>query len=210
MISATESRAWSHLTPGVRDTLERALGGVSLGIEDGYRLIQSQPDELPGIVHAAGELRDRGRGRTVTYSRKVFIPLTNLCRDKCGYCTFVKAPRHPDAKTLDPDDVMAIAEAGRAQGCKEALFSLGEKPEERFAVARQHLRRVGHPTMTSYLAAMCEQVFEETGLLPHANCGVLTREELLQLREVNGSMGLMLESVSTRLLQRGGAHFGCI
>src|SRR5689334_4499294 len=123
MISATESRAQARLTGGVRDALERALDGASLGIEDGYRLIHSGPDELAGIVNAAGELRDRGRGRTVTYSRKVFIPLTNLCRDKCGYCTFAKAPRHPDAKTMTPDDVLAVAEAGRAQGCKEALFS---------------------------------------------------------------------------------------
>ncbi|MEA2640511.1 MAG: synthase, partial [Chloroflexota bacterium] len=190
--------------------LDRTRAGQSLDAADGYRLMRATPTELPSLMTAAAALRAAAKGRTVTYSRKVFIPLTNLCRDKCGYCTFVKAPRHPDAKTLDPDDVMSIAEAGRAQGCKEALFSLGEKPEERFALARQHLRRVGHPTMTSYLAAMCEQVFEATGLLPHANCGVLTRDELLQLREVNGSMGLMLESVSTRLLQRGGAHFGCI
>src|SRR4051812_19755046 len=207
MISATESRAWSHLTPGVRDTLERALGGVSLGIEDGYRLIQSQPDELPGIVHAAGELRDRGRGRTVTYSRKVFIPLTNLCRDKCGYCTFAKAPNHPDAKTMTPDEVIEVARAGREQGCKEALFSLGEKPEERYALARTHLRRLGYGATVEYLAAMCELVSRETGLIPHANCGVLTRSDLELLRDHNGSMGLMLESTSHRLLERGQAHF---
>jgi 7,8-didemethyl-8-hydroxy-5-deazariboflavin synthase CofG subunit len=105
--------------------------------------------------------------------------------------------------------VLAIARAGRAQGCKEALFSLGEKPEELNSLAREHLRQLGYPTMTAYLAAMCELVYEQTGLLPHANCGVLSREELLMLREVNASVGLMLESASPRLLEPGQAHFGC-
>ncbi len=209
MISATESPAWAQLTSGVRDALERALSGIALAPDDGYRLISSRPDELSAIIAAAGQLRDRGRGRTVTYSRKVFIPLTNLCRDKCGYCTFVKAPGHPEANTMDPHEVRAVAEAGRARGCKEALFSLGERPEERYALARNHLRRVGYTRTNEYLAAMCEMVFEETGLIPHANAGVMSRDDLLALREVNGSMGLMLESTSDRLLERGQAHFGC-
>src|ERR1051325_10523976 len=109
-----------------------ALEATSLDAAQAYRLIRSSEADLPGVVSAAGLLRDSGKGRTVTYSRKVFIPLTNLCRDKCGYCTFAKAPRHPDAKTMDPDEVLEVARAGRDQGCKEALFSLGEKPEERY------------------------------------------------------------------------------
>lgn len=193
----------------VRGALERAVAGEALSRDDYYRLIRASATDVPALLLAASTLRDRGKGRTVTYSRKVFIPLTNLCRDKCGYCTFVKAPGHPDAKTMTPDEVLAVARAGQAQGCKEALFSLGEKPEEVHPIAREHLRHLGYPTMNSYLAAMCDLVYRETGLLPHANCGVLTRDELLELRESNASMGLMLESVSERLLEKGQAHYGC-
>src|SRR5438874_12715490 len=154
-------------------------------------MIRAEETEVDALMAVASTVRDQGKGRTVTYSRKVFIPLTNLCRDKCGYCTFAKAPRHPDARTMDPDEVLAVARAGRAQGCNEALFSLGEKPEERYALARTQLKRLGYPSTVAYLAAMCKLVFEETGLIPHANCGVMTRDELLELREYNGSMGLM-------------------
>jgi 2-iminoacetate synthase ThiH len=132
--------------PDFDEVLQRALEGELLSAADGYRLMGCSSNELLDVIEAAGSMRDRGRGRTVTYSRKVFIPLTNLCRDKCGYCTFAKAPRHPDAKTMDPDEVRAVAEAGRARGCKEALFSLGERPEERYAIARSQLRQAGHET----------------------------------------------------------------
>ena len=196
------------LTP-IEEMLDRALSGISLDREEGYRLIHARATEIPALLLAASTVRDRGKGRVVTYSRKVFIPLTNLCRDKCGYCTFAKAPNHPDAHTMTPDEVLAVARAGQAQGCQEALFSLGEKPEELHARARDDLRRLGYSSTTSYLAAMCALVYRETGLLPHANCGVLTRDELLELREVNASMGLMLENVSERLLERGQAHYGC-
>ena len=201
---------WSVLSPRVRAPLERALAGETISATEAYRLIHATRDELPAVLATAAHLRDRGKGRTVTYSRKVFIPLTNLCRDSCGYCTFVKGPRHPDALTMTPDDVLAVAQAGAARGCKEALFSLGERPEDRYAGMRTTLARFGHTSTNSYLARMCQRVFEETGLIPHANCGVMTRDELLALREVNGSMGLMLESVSDRLLTRGQAHYNCI
>lgn len=181
----------------------------ALTLEDAGRLLRAQGSALIALLLAASLVRDRHKGRVVTYSRKVFIPLTNLCRDKCGYCTFAKAPGHPDARTMTPDEVLAVARAGRAQGCKEALFSLGEKPEERHPLAREHLDALGYPSMTAYLAAMCELVFHETGLLPHANCGVLTQTELQLLRPYNASMGLMLESASERLLQPGQAHYGC-
>jgi len=193
----------------IRAALVRALAGERLDREDGNRLIRTGATDVPALLLAASTVRDRGKGRVVTYSRKVFIPLTNLCRDKCGYCTFAKAPNHRDAHTMTPDEVLTVARAGQAQGCKEALFSLGEKPEELHARARDDLRRLGYSNTISYLAAMCHLVYQETGLLPHANCGVLTRDELLALREVNASMGLMLENVSERLLQRGQAHYGC-
>jgi 7,8-didemethyl-8-hydroxy-5-deazariboflavin synthase CofG subunit len=183
---------------------------AALSREQAYRLIRAEGSELVRLLLAASELRDRHKGRLVTYSRKVFIPLTNLCRDKCGYCTFAKPPSHPDAKTMTPDEVLAVARAGREQGCKEALFSLGEKPEEVHELARRHLGNLGYPSMTAYLAAMCKLVFEQTGLLPHVNCGVLTRDELLMLREFNGSMGIMLENVSERLMLPGQAHYGCV
>ena len=193
----------------IQEYLARAVEGGPLTQAEATRLIGARASELPALLLAASAVRDRGKGTTVTYSRKVFIPLTNLCRDKCGYCTFAKPPSHPDARTMTPDEVLAVARAGRAQGCKEALFSLGEKPEEQHPLARTHLKALGYPSTTAYLAAMCELVYRETGLLPHANCGVLSRDELLQLREVNGSMGLMLESVSERLMEPGQAHYGC-
>src|SRR5919204_2058546 len=182
----------------------------ALSREQAYRLIRAEGSELVALMLAASDLRDQHKGRLVTYSRKVFIPLTNLCRDKCGYCTFAKPPIHPEAKTMTPDEVLAVARAGWEQGCKEALFSLGEKPEDVHALARQHLRDLGYPSTVEYLAAMCKLVFEETGLLPHVNCGVLTRDELLMLREFNGSMGIMLENVSERLMLPGQAHYGCV
>ncbi|MPZ13841.1 MAG: 7,8-didemethyl-8-hydroxy-5-deazariboflavin synthase subunit CofG [Chloroflexi bacterium] len=199
-------------TPGSEEIAEILARAVEepLSRDDGYRLMRGSEADVSALMGAAAAVRDRGTGRTVTYSRKVFIPLTNLCRDRCGYCTFAKPPSHAAARTMPPEEVLAVAHAGREQGCKEALFSLGEKPEERWAAARDQLRDLGYPSTIAYLAAMGERVHRETGLIPHANCGVLTRDELLALRDVNGSMGLMLESASERLLERGQAHFGCV
>ena len=187
----------------------RHLSSANVDREEAYRLIRAEGSELVGLLLTASKLRDRYKGRLVTYSRKVFIPLTNLCRDKCGYCTFARPPSDPTAKTMTPNEVLAVARAGRERGCKEALFSLGEKPEEVHALARQHLRDLGYGSTVEYLAAMCKLVFDETGLIPHVNCGVLTRDELLLLREQCGSMGIMLENVSERLLEPGQAHYGC-
>ena len=157
----------------------------------------------------ASALRDAVYGSTVTYSRKVFIPLTNLCRDKCAYCTFAQSPASPTAKTLTPDEVLAIARAGQAAGCKEALFSLGERPEELHQLAREHLAALGYASTIDYLAAMCKLVYEETGLIPHANPGAMAAGEMATLRPHAGSMGMMLETTSERLLEKGQAHFGC-
>ena len=147
-------------------------------------------------------------GPVVSYSRKVFIPLTRLCRDVCHYCTFATTPGRLKGAYLTPDEVLGIARAGQAAGCREALFTLGDKPEQRWPEARQALDAMGHGSTIDYLVAMCELVLEETGLLPHANPGVLTRDELARLRTVSVSQGLMLESASERLCERGGPHHG--
>jgi FO synthase len=199
----------SSLSTDLQGTLAKALAGHDLLPQDGYRLIEATGSDLSALLLTASLVRDRHKGRTATYSRKVFIPLTNLCRQKCGYCTFAKAPGDPLAHTMSPDEVLAVAEAGRREGCKEVMFSLGEKPEEIYPQAREQLAHMGHRSMISYLRAMCELVLEQTGLLPHANPGILDREEVAELREVNASMGLMLENVSARLAAPGGPHWQC-
>lgn len=199
----------SSLSSDFQETLANALAGHDLLQQDGYRLIDATGSNLSALMLTAALVRDGHKGRTATYSRKVFIPLTNLCRQKCGYCTFSRAPGDPLAHTMTPDEVLAVAEAGRQQGCKEAMFSLGEKPEEVYPQVREQLAHLGHRSMISYLRAMCELVLDQTGLLPHANPGILSRQELAELREVNASMGLMLENVSPRLMAPGGPHWRC-
>jgi 7,8-didemethyl-8-hydroxy-5-deazariboflavin synthase CofG subunit len=169
-------------------------------------LIEGAPEALPELLARAGEVRDRGRGRKVTFSAKVFVPLTTLCRDYCGYCTFRRDPGEPGAHTLTPDEVVALVQAGARLGAKEALFSLGDRPEARFPEHREFLRRHGHRTTLSYLRAMCALTVAESSLLPHANPGLMGERDLAALREVNVSMGIMLETVSERLLGRGLAH----
>ena len=160
------------------------------------------------LMRIAAALRDAAHGGLVSYSRKVFIPLTQLCRDVCHYCTFAHPPRRGEPAYLDTDQVLAIASAGARAGCREALFTLGDKPELRYAAAREALARLGHETTLSYLAAMAEVVWRETGLLPHLNPGVMTRADIDRLRRVSVSQGIMLESAAERLRRRGGPHFG--
>ncbi|MGB6836584.1 MAG: 7,8-didemethyl-8-hydroxy-5-deazariboflavin synthase CofG [Dehalococcoidia bacterium] len=198
-----------QVAPGFEGLLGRTLAGQPLSREDGYRLIQAQASELSALMMAASLVRGQGRDRTVTYSRKVFIPLTNLCRQKCSYCTFSRRPEDPLAHTMTPDEVLAVAEAGRQAGCKEALFSLGEKPEEIYDSVREDLAHFGHDSTISYLREMCERVLFETGLLPHANPGIMSCEELASLRGVTVSMGLMLETISERLTGPEMAHHNC-
>ncbi|MNK47182.1 Aminodeoxyfutalosine synthase [compost metagenome] len=164
--------------------------------------------DLPLLMHQARAMRDQGHGRTQTYSRKVFIPLTKLCRDVCAYCTFAETPRPGQPCYLDQEAVLAIARAGAKAGCHEALFTLGDKPELRYAAAREELARMGHETTLSYLAHICALVSAETGLLPHVNAGVMELQDIAALRKVSVSQGLMLESASNRLCERGGPHFG--
>ncbi len=163
---------------------------------------------LAELMRDAAALRDAGKGDLVTYSRKVFIPLTELCRDVCHYCTYAKTPSRLDKTYLLPEDVLRIAEAGKAAGCREALFTLGDKPELRYRAAREALTSLGCDTTIEYVKKMAQLVIDETGLLPHLNPGVLQRKDYDDLREVAPSMGIMLESVSDRLAQRGGPHFG--
>ncbi len=198
-----------RLDPAFEGLLSKALTGESLTPGEAVRLISARGSELPALMLAASAVRDQGKGNIVTYSRNVFIPLTNLCRQKCGYCTFARGPKDTRAKTLSPDEVLAIAEEGRRRGCKEALFSLGEKPEEIYDFVQDDLRRFGHETTISYLREMCSLVLNETGLLPHANPGIMTRDEIASLRESNVTMGLMLETTSERLHAKGEAHFNC-
>lgn len=160
------------------------------------------------LINKACELRDEGHGIIQTFSPKVFIPLTHLCRDVCHYCTFAKPPKKGEVAYLRPEEVLAIAQAGQKVGCREALFTLGDKPELRYRVAKDELLELGHESTISYLAEMCDLVLKETGLLPHANPGVLTEEQISVLRNVTTSQGIMLESASKRLCERGGPHFG--
>jgi FO synthase len=164
--------------------------------------------DLEPLLSSARQRRDRAHGPIISYSRKVFIPLTKLCRDVCHYCVFAHPPRAGEPAFMPSDEVLTIARAGRDAGCKEALFTLGDKPELRYRTAREELARLGHQTTLSYLATMARLVFEETGLLPHVNPGLLDASDLAALRNVSISQGIMLESASTRLMQKGGPHHG--
>src|ERR1700694_2482616 len=160
------------------------------------------------LMLSAAARRDAAHGGVVTYSRKVFIPLTQLCRDVCHYCTFAHPPRKGERAYLTRDQVLDIARAGVDAGCHEALFTLGYKPELRYRAAREELAALRHETTLSYLAEMAGLVLKETGLLPHLNPGVLNRGDAAALRKVSVSQGIMLETASERLSQRGGPHFG--
>src|SRR3954470_509660 len=163
---------------------------------------------LEDLCAEARALRDEGHGRLVTFSAKVFIPLTKLCRDVCHYCTFARPPRRGERAYLTIDEVLEIARAGAAAGCREALFTLGDKPELRYRAAREELASLGCATTLEYLRRAAEAVLDETRLLPHLNPGVLTRESVRTLRPVSASMGVMLETTSERLSARGGPHYG--
>ena len=187
-------------------SIARARAGVRL--EDSSARALAECDDLAALVEAAGTIRDRGFGGVVTYSRKVFIPLTHLCRDVCHYCTFATTPRHIEQAFMPIDQVLQIARDGAAAGCREALFTLGEKPELRYRAAREWLAAHGFESTLDYLEAAARAVLEETGLVPHLNPGTMTPEELERLRGVSASMGIMLESTSDRLCEKGMPHYG--
>ncbi len=195
-------------THALRRALARAEQGKAVSVPEAAELMTARGADLERLAAIAGHLRDLGSEDRVTYSRKVFVPLTMLCRDHCHYCTFAKPPAKLDAPFLAPEEVLAIARGGRERACKEALFTLGDRPEERYEVARAWLAARGYGSTLEYVRASAISVIEETGLLPHLNPGVMSYEELARLRHVSASMGLMLETSSERLSRRGGAHFG--
>ncbi|HVF03290.1 MAG TPA: bifunctional FO biosynthesis protein CofGH [Frankiaceae bacterium] len=193
----------------MRRALRRARDGVALDAAEATVLLHARGDDLAGLCASAARVRDAGHGRVVTYSRKVFVPLTRLCRDRCHYCTFATTPGRLPAPYLSPDEVLAIARAGQAAGCKEALFTLGDRPEERWPQARAWLDEHGYDSTLGYLRAMAVRVLEETGLLPHLNPGVLSWQDLGRLKPVAPSMGMMLETTATRLWSDpSGPHYG--
>src|SRR5580698_8567035 len=183
-------------------------GSASPGISRNaaLSLIACADPDLPALLAAARAAKERFKPGVITYSRKVFIPLTNLCRDYCGYCTFRRDPGDPGAHTMTPQEVLAVAREGEKLGCTEALFSLGDKPELLFPEMRETLRRLGYKSTLHYLEAMCKLVLQETNLLPHPNPGLLSAEWISRLAEVSPSMGLMLETTNASLLAAGAAH----
>ena len=180
--------------------LREVCDGWALSAEFACQLLRCGDEVLPELLAAARALKEQYRPGVITYSRKVFIPLTNLCRDYCGYCTYRRDPGEPGAHTMTPDEVLSVAQAGEKLGCTEALFSLGDRPEALFPEMRETLRKLGYRSTLHYLEAMCELVLRETRLLPHANPGLLSANWIERLRESNPSLGLMLESTSTNLV----------
>ncbi|TVP63294.1 MAG: 7,8-didemethyl-8-hydroxy-5-deazariboflavin synthase subunit CofG, partial [Nitriliruptor sp.] len=200
--------------------LHRAEEGRTLTRDEVTALLTSREADLERLLAVASRVRDAapwyaegawGRApdgrRRVTYSRKVFVPLTHLCRDACGYCTFAWPPKQDLPAYQSPEQVLEVARAGQAAGCTEVLFTLGDKPEERYPAARDWLAARGYETTLEYLRAVSIQVLEETGVLPHLNPGVMSWADLATLKQVSASMGIMLETTSERLLAKGEAHF---
>ena len=208
------SRTKAPTASAMRRTLARARDGKSLDVDEATVLLHARGEDLRKLLEYASRTRDAGlesagRPGIITYSRKVFIPLTRLCRDRCGYCTFATVPHRLDSLYLEPDEVLAIARRGAELGCKEALFTLGDKPEDRWRQAREWLDAHGYDDTLSYVRAMAIRVLEETGLLPHLNPGVLSWQDFQRLKPVAPSMGMMLETTANRLYSTKGApHFG--
>ncbi len=190
----------------VKEALDSAVQGDSLSDEQCYAFIDSGAADLAPLCRAASTVRDRGRGRDVTFSPKVFIPLTHLCRDFCGYCTFRQSPAQASRLYMTPSEVLDVARQGAEMGCTEALFTLGERPEQRYPEAGEWLKAHGFKTTLDYLGHVSSLVLEETSLLPHANPGTMSRREMACLRDVNASMGIMVENLSPRLSEPGGPH----
>lgn len=206
LLSRADGFDSAHLSQPAKDAIGNALEGKALTRESAFPLIECGSDSLIPLCQAASKLRDDGKGRTITYSPKVFLPLTRLCRDACGYCTFRLAPAAAKPLFMTLEEVVAVAREGKRAGCTEALFTLGERPEQRYPEAEAWLRSHGYNTTLEYLRDAAKRVLEETGLLPHLNPGTMSRREIALLRPVSASMGLMLENISPRLAEKGGPH----
>ncbi len=187
-----------------QEILEDALLGKAISREEAYALIYSS--NYDQLLELADRIRKKGKGNVVTYSRKVFIPLTNLCRDTCSYCTYKREPNDPKTIMMKPEQVLEIAERGKKAKCTEALFMTGERPEQKYDEARHWLKSLGYSSTTEYIIHMSELVLNKTGLLPHTNPGNMTTEEMLALKESNPSLGMMLENVSERLCEKDMPH----
>jgi len=189
----------------IYEILKKTLDGEAISKEDAYRIINSEQTDL--IASVARNIRNRIKGRSITYSRKVFINLVNLCRDTCSYCTYKRDPSDKSASMMTPQQVLTIAEAGKRVRCTEALFVTGERPEQRYSQAREWLMSVGgYSSTVEYIREMSELVLQKTGLLPHTNAGSLTKKEMSTLKDTNISLGTMLESSSERLMAKGMPH----
>jgi len=187
--------------------LQQCLEGKKLEPSEALDLCAVKDEDFSSLLQAAAELRDRHKGRTITFSPKIFVPLTNLCRDFCGYCTFRRAPDEPGAKTMTLAELREIVRWGEELGCTEVLLSLGDRPEALYPEMRDFLARLGLRRTLDYLYEACKLVLEESTLLPHSNPGLMGKSDLARLKKVNASLGLMLESASERLMLAGGAHF---
>ena len=193
------------VTPAVDILLEKSLCGEPLTQNDCYHLIKVKGEDFEALCHAASTIRDKGKGRVISFSPKIFIPLTKLCRDFCNYCTFREDPRNGNV-FMTPEEILSVVKSGEKLGCTEALFTLGERPEQKYPEASTWLNKRGYRTTLEYLSDMCKMVTEETKVLPHANPGTMSSREMDSLKDYNPSMGLMLESTSKRLYEPGGPH----
>jgi FO synthase len=202
-----QDRASAPEGHGIGSYLDELRAGLPITRDMAYRLIACSDRQLPALLSAAVHLKEQFKPGIITYSRKVFLPLTNLCRDYCGYCIFRRDPGQPGAHTMTPDEVLRVTREGERMGCREALFSLGDKPELIFPEMRATLRWLGYKSTLHYLEDMCELVLLETGLIPHANPGLMSPQWLRRLRAVSPSVGLMLETTSDKLM-RAAAHRG--
>jgi FO synthase len=190
--------------PGVYETLAKSLEGRQISKTEAMELLLSQ--DYPAILSTARSIRDKTKSGPITYSRKIFINVINLCRDSCSYCTYKKEPMDELVSMMRPSEVLEIAKAGKKLRCTEALFVTGERPEQRYPQARSWLHSLGHSSTIEYIREMSENILQKTGLLPHTNAGSLTKKEMSLLKDTNVSMGVMLESSSERLTQKGMPH----
>ena len=190
----------------IEEYLMRCLEGKAITPQEAHHLIEVEDSQLPILMAISSIIRDRGNGCKISYSRNVFIPLTNICRNRCCYCGFRRDPSETDAKLMTPSQVVDLAQRGEAADCTEALFCLGEKPECKYEDYSKGLKRLGYENTIDYLCDMCEMIFKKTRLLPHSNPGLVDKDEIKRMREFNVSLGLMLESVSERLCEKGNPH----
>ena len=204
LLTVPRRNAAPFISPG--NVLDRVLSGEPLSREEALRLYSDTGISLEQLAESARELRRQGKGSTITYSPKVFLPLTNLCRDRCGYCTFRRDPGDAGAHWMEPEEVLKVARAGEKLGCREALLSLGDRPEAVFPEARQWLAARGFTRTLDYVASIGDLLLRETSLLPHSNPGLMARSDLKRLKASNASLGLMLETTSTAVFASGGAH----